>query len=400
MTMPKLSHALLLTLCLALPACRGSETDTTTSTPPAAPPGASAGAPTSSDAIPIGEYGSMTGSESTFGQSTHQGIQLAVDEINGAGGLKGRQLHIVGPEDTASQAQNAETAVKRLMGSKVVAVLGEVASSASMAAAPVCQESHVPMISPSSTNPKVTEIGDYIFRVCFIDPFQAAVVAKFAKDTLKAKSAAIFYDAGQAYSVGFRDNFKKAFVGKGGTIATEASYSKDDKDYKAALTRLKAANPDVILVPGYYTQAGTITKQARDLGITVPLLGGDGWDSQELFTYGGATLGNCFFSDHMSADDPNPTVQNFVKAYQAKYSKIPDALAALGYDAAKLLYDAMKRAKSLEGPALRDAIAQTKGFDGVTGKITINAQRNADKPAVIIEAANGKFKFKERIAKP
>jgi branched-chain amino acid transport system substrate-binding protein len=387
MTTPKLSHALLLTLGIALMGCRGSSSTST-------------GASTSSDAIPIGEYGSMTGSESTFGQSTDQGIQLAIEEINGAGGFNGKQLQIVGPEDTASQAQNAETAVKRLMGSKVVAVLGEVASSASMAAAPVCQENHVPMISPSSTNPKVTEIGDYIFRVCFIDPFQAAVVAKFARDTLKAKTAAVFYDAGQAYSVGFRDNFKKAFESKGGKIVVEASYSKDDKDYKAALTRLKAANPEVILIPGYYTQAGSIAKQARDMGITVPLLGGDGWDSSELFTYAGSSVGNCFFSDHMSADDPNPTVQNFVKAYQAKYSKVPDALAALGYDAAKLLYDAMKRAKSLDGPDLRDAIAQTKDFDGVTGKISINAQRNADKPAVIIEAANDKFKFKEKIANP
>lgn len=394
MTMPKLSHALLLTLSVTLLGCKGSETGTTATS------STSSGSATSSDAIPIGEYGSMTGKQSTFGQSTHEGIQLAIDEINGAGGLNGKQLQIVGPEDTASQAPNAATAVKRLMGSKVVAVLGEVASSGSMAAAPVCQENRVPMISPSSTNPKVTEIGDYIFRVCFIDPFQAAVVAKFAKDTLKANSAAVFYDAGQAYSVGFRDNFKSAFESKGGKIVVEASYSEDDKDYKAALTTIKAANPDVILVPGYYTQAGSIAKQARDMGITVPLLGGDGWDSAELFTYAGGSVGNCFFSDHMSADDPNPTVQNFVKAYQTKYSKVPDALAALGYDAAKLLYDAMKRAKSLDGPDLRDAIAQTKDFDGVTGKITINAQRNADKPAVMIEAASGKFKFKEKIANP
>jgi len=257
------------------------------------------------------------------------------------------------------------------------------------------------MISPASTNPKVTEIGDYVFRVCFTDPYQAAVVAKFAKDTMKANNVAIFYDAGQPYSVGFRDEFTKAFKGKGGTIVQEASFSKDDKDFKAALTRIKAANPDVILVPGYYTQAGTIAKQARDLGITVPLLGGDGWDSAELFKYAGSSVTNCFFSDHMSTDDPSPTVQNFVKAYKQKYSdKQPDAIAALGYDSAKLLADAMKRAKSISGPDLRDAIAGTKDFDGVTGKITINAERNADKSAVIIEAANGRFKFKERIEKP
>ena len=200
--------------------------------------------------------------------------------------------------------------------------------------------------------------------------------------------------------MGFRDNFKQPFEAGGGKIVAEASYSEDDKDYKAALTTLKSANPDVILIPGYYTQAGSIAKQARDMGITVPLLGGDGWDSEGAVHLRRQRGRNCFFSDHMSADDPNPTVQNFVKAYQAKYSKVPDALAALGYDAAKLLYDAMKRAKSLDGPDLRDAIAQTKDFHGVTGKITINAQRNADKPAVIIEAANNKFKFKEKIANP
>jgi branched-chain amino acid transport system substrate-binding protein len=285
------------------------------------------------------------------------------------------------------------------MNSKPVAVLGEVASSASMAGGPVCQANQVPMISPSSTNPKVTEVGDYVFRVCFIDPFQAAVVAKFARNTLKANTAAIFFDQGQAYSVGFRDEFKKAFEKYGGRIVQEASFSSTDKDFKAPLTRIKSASPEAILVPGYYTQAGTIVKQARDLGITVPILGGDGWDSEKLFDYAGKEVANCYFSDHMAVDDPSPTVQKFVDAYRKKYNgKTPDALAALGFDAAMLLFDAMKRAKSLNGPELRDAIAQTKGFDGVTGQITVNAQRNADKSAVIIEVTNGKFKFKERIA--
>ncbi len=350
--------------------------------------------------IVVGEYGSMTGSESTFGHSTDDGIQLAVDQINQKGGLNGKKIVVPTPEDDESIPQKAETAVRRLVDRGVVAVLGEVASSASMAGAPVCQQNHIPMISPSSTNPKVTEIGDYIFRVCFTDPFQAAVVARFARSTLKAKTAAIFYDQGQAYSVGFRDEFRKAFERDGGKIVMEASYSKDDKDYKAPLTQIKAANPDCILVPGYYTQAGTIAKQARDLGIQVPLLGGDGWDSQEFFTYAGHNISNCYFSDHMAVDDPNPVVQHFVQTYKAKYGHMPDALAALGYDAMGLLFDAMKRAKSLNGPDLRDAIAATKDYDGVTGKITINAQRNADKPAVIIEVANGGFHFKQRISNP
>jgi branched-chain amino acid transport system substrate-binding protein len=375
--------AVLLGLVLVAPGCKGGKSG-------------AGGA----NVILVGEYGSMTGSESTFGRSTDNGIQLAVEETNAAGGINGKKVEVPTPEDDESVAQKAETAVKRLVDKGVVAVLGEVASSASMAGGPVCQQNKIPMISPSSTNPKVTEVGDYVFRVCFIDPFQAAVVAHFARNTLKANTAAIFYDAGQAYSVGFRDEFKKSFESKGGKIVAEASYTKDDKDFKSALTRLKAANPDVILVPGYYTQTGTIAKQARDLGIIVPLLGGDGWDSEEFFTYAGKDVSNCFFSNHMAADDPNPTVQKFVAAYRKKYGKTPDALAALGYDAAKLLFDAMKRAKSLSGPDLRDALAQTKDFDGVSGKITIDPQRNAEKSAVIIEVANGKFKFKERIANP
>lgn len=356
-------------------------------------------APTA-DKIVVGEYGSMTGPQSAFGQSTDKGIRLAIDEIGTGGGLNGKQVEVPPAEDDESVAQKAETAVKRLVDRGVVAVLGEVASSNSLAGGPVCQAHHIPMISPSSTNPKVTAVGDYIFRVCFIDPFQAAVVAHFARTTLKANTAAVFYDAGQAYSVGFRDEFKKGFVARGGKIVGEASFTGNDKDFNAPLTSLKAANPDVILVPGYYTQVGTIAKQARDLGIKVPLLGGDGWDAQELFTYAGNTVDNCFFSDHMAVDDPNPTVQQFVKAFKAKYDKTPDSMAALGYDAMRLLFDAMKRAKSLNGPDLRDAIAQTKDFDGVTGKISIDKDRNAEKSAVIIEVNKGKFQFKERIANP
>ncbi len=362
--------------------------------------GTGGGAPSGGNAggISVGEYGSMTGDQSAFGHSTDDGIQLAVQQINSGGGVPGKGKIAMPPvEDDQSTPQQAEVAVKRLLGEHVVAVLGEVASSNSMAGGPICQQNHIPMISPSSTNPKVTQIGDYIFRVCFIDPFQAAVVGYFALNTLHAKTAAIFYDAGQAYSTGFRDEFKKYFESKGGKILTEASFTKDDKDFKAPLTQKKASNPDVILVPGYYTQVGTIAKQARDLGINQPLLGGDGWDAQEFFTYAGPNVNNCFFSDHMSVDDPNPTVQNFVKAFQAKYNKLPDSMAALGFDAAKLLADAMGRAKSLNGADLRDAIASTKDFDGVTGKISINKDRNADKSAVIIEVANGKFKFKQRV---
>jgi branched-chain amino acid transport system substrate-binding protein len=357
-----------------------------------------AGSGLTGDTIKVGEYGSMTGSEAAFGKSTHDGIMLAAEEINNTGGINGKKIEIVGPEDTESNNQKGEIAVKRLVEKGVVAVLGEVASSISLAGAPVCQKNQIPMISPSSTNPKVTEVGDYVFRVCFIDPFQGAVIARFAKDTLKANTAAIFYDAGQAYSVGIRDEFTKAFTARGGRIVVETSYTKGDKDFKAPLTKIKDANPDVILVPGYYTEAGTICKQARDLGIAVPVLGGDGWDNAKYHEYAGNNITNCYFSNHMSIQDTSPKIQEFIARYKARYSgAMPDALGALGYDAMMVLADAMKRARSLKGPDLRDAIAQTSDFDGVTGKITINAQRNADKGAVIMEVKNGTFQFKEAI---
>jgi branched-chain amino acid transport system substrate-binding protein len=353
----------------------------------------------SGDTIRVGEYGSITGSEAAFGKTTDDGIRLAADELNAAGGLNGKKFEIIGPEDTASVQQQGEIAVKRLLEKKVVAVLGEVASGISMAGGPVCQSNQVPMISPSSTNPDVTKVGDFVFRVCFIDPYQAGVLAKFSVDTLKAKTAAIMFDAGAPYSVGIHDEFKRSFEKRGGKIVSEVGFSKEDKDFKSQLTKVKSANPDVIVVGSYYQQGGTILKQARDLGITVPLLGGDGWDNAEFHTYAGNKVGNAYMSTHASMDDPAPTIQNFVKAFEAKYGHKPDALAALGYDSMKVLADAMKRAKSLSGSDLRDAIAATKDFDGVTGKITINANRDAEKGAVILEIANGAFKFKESIAK-
>lgn len=372
----------------------------------AAAPGTQASADGGSDApvtgsvIPVGEYGSMTGSEATFGKSTDDGIQLATDQLNKAGGIDGKQVQL-SVEDDMSDAPHAETAVQRLIDQKhVIAVLGEVASGSSLAAGPVCQQAGVPMVSPSSTNLKVTQIGNDIFRVCFIDSFQAAVVARFAHDGLNVTRIAIFTDKTSPYSVGFAQAFKDAFTKMGGQIVAEQSYGKDDKDYRGALTAIQSANPQAILVPGYYTNAGAIAKQARDLGITVPLLGGDGWDSQALFQTGGSAVNGCYFSDHVAMDDPSPRVQDFVKAYQARFGHKPDALAALGYDAAGLLYDAMKHAKSLDKADIRDAIAQTKDYPGVTGNITIDENRNASKPAVIIKVADQGFHFVTQIADP
>lgn len=354
---------------------------------------------TSGDTIKVGVFADLSGTTASFGQSTKNGIELAVDEINSAGGVLGKKIQLV-VEDDQGRPEQAKTVVSKLVNQdKVQAVLGEVASTNSLAAAPVAQEGKIPMISPSSTNPKVTEVGDYIFRVCFIDPFQGAVMAKYAAKNLNAKTAAIFGDVQSDYSKGLSEVFKKEFAKSGGKIVSEQSYAQTDPDFKGQLTAIRATNPDVIYIPGYYGQVGIIAKQARELGMNMPLLGGDGWDSPDLWKLGGDALKNSYISNHYSADNPAPQIQNFVKAYQAKFGAKPDSLAALAYDSAKVLADALKRAGSTDHQKLRDAIAQTSNFDGVTGKITINAERNAVKPAVVLEldpSKNG-FNYKETI---
>ena len=351
----------------------------------------------SSKEIVIGEYGSLTGNTATFGQSTKNGSEMAFDEINKAGGLIGKPVKLI-VEDDQSKPEEAATAVTKLINQNAVqAVLGEVASSRSLAAAPICQGARVPMVTPSSTNPKVTQVGDYIFRVCFTDIQQGEADAKFAAKSLKLKKAALLYDVRNDYSVGLRLVFAQKFKEYGGEIVAEQSYSEGDSDFRAQLTQLKSANPDIIYVPGYYTEVGTIARQSRDLGISAPLLGGDGWDSPRLWEIGGKALNGCYFSNHYSVDDPAPAVQKFVADYKARYGATPDALAALGYDAARILADAITRANSTDGAKVRDALAQTKGYKGVTGTITIDKDRNAVKPVVMLKVQDGKFVFQERI---
>jgi branched-chain amino acid transport system substrate-binding protein len=370
---------------------------------PAAGTGGAGGATTSgadsSGPIMVGEFGSLTGKEATFGTSTDDGVQLAVQEINDAGGIKGRKLQVK-VEDDQSLSSEAATAVQKLIDrDHVVAIIGEVASGRSLAGAPICQNRQVPMITPASTKPAVTEQGDYIFRVCFIDPFQGLVMAKFASQNLKVKRVAIFKDQAAPYSTGLADNFRTAFTGLGGEIVGEESYSSNDTDFKAQLTSIKAKNPDAIFVPGYYTEVGTIARQSRELGIQAPLLGGDGWDSPKLFDAAGTALEGCYFSNHYSAEDPAPAIQQFISTYKARHGgQTPDAMAALGYDATHVLADAMKRAKSLSGSDLRDAIAATKDHAGVTGKITIDSSRNAVKPAVVLQVRGRGYKYVTTIA--
>jgi len=347
--------------------------------------------------IPVGEFASLTGGTATFGQSAHNGDVLAVDEINAAGGVLGKKLNLMS-EDDQSKTEEAVASVQKLVNSDhVVALLGEVASSRSMAGAPIAQNAHVPMISPASTNEDVTKKGDYIFRICFIDPFQGQTMAHFALGSLGKKRAAVLTDVKQDYSVGLDEAFKKTYSSSGGTIVSEQSYSSGDKDFHAPLTSIKAANPDVIFVPGYYTEVSLIVRQARQLGIDCPILGGDGWDSPELTKGAEKEFMNTFFSNHFATEDPDTTVQNFVKKYQDKFHSVPDAMAALGYDATRILADAIKRAGSTDSAALKKAIAETKDFAGVTGHITIDQNRNASKPITILKITNGQFHFAQRI---
>ena len=350
------------------------------------------------DTIKVGEYASLTGSEATFGQSSHKGTQLAVDELNANGGLLGKKIQLL-TEDNQSQAGQSATVVRKLISSDgVVAILGEVASSRSLEAAPICQQNKIPMISPASTNPKVTEAGDYIFRVCFIDPFQGTVMANFARKTLKLQNVAVLTDVKSDYSVGLAKFFKAGVVVGGGKIAVEQNYSGGDKDFNAQLTSIKASNPDGIFVPGYYTEVGLIALQAKQLGLTVPIFGGDGWESSSLVPIGGAALEGDYFSTHFSPEDTSPAVQNFVKQYKQKFNETPDAMAALGYDSVMILADAMKKTGSTDGAKVRDALAAEKDFPGVTGNLTIDVNRNASKPSVIFTIKNGAFKYVETVA--
>jgi branched-chain amino acid transport system substrate-binding protein len=355
------------------------------------------GAGGSTGPIIVGYYGDLTGRTSNFGQSTKNGVLMAVDEINKAGGIDGRQIQVLSEDDEGRPEKAATVVTKLIDQDRVIALVGEVASGNTLAAAPKSQASKVPMISPSSTNPAVTQVGDYIFRVCFIDPFQGEVMAKFAANTLKAKKAAIMLDFNSPYSRGLTEFFESSFTKLGGQIVGKQSYTQGDRDYKGQLTSIRSANPDVIYVPGYYGEVGVIAKQAKQLGINQPLLGGDGWDAPQLWELGGDALNGDFMSNHYSVEDPSPAIQKFVNDFKGRYNTAPDALAALGYDAMRVLADAIKRAGTTEGPKLRDAIAATQNFAGVTGVISINAERNAVKPAVVLKLQDGKYVYQETI---
>ena len=352
------------------------------------------------DAIVVGEYGSMTGSQATFGQSTDKGIKLAVAEQNAKGGVLGRPVNLVLVDDAGKQ-QEAKSAVIRLIEQDhAVAVLGEVASSLSMAGGAEAQQRGVPMITPSSTNAKVTQIGDMVSRVCFIDSFQGMIDAKFAVEQLKFTTGAVLYNKAQPYSTGLRGDFVRAFTKMGGKVGAQPTYQDGDNDYSSQLTAIKESNPQFVYLPGYYTDVVNIAVQARQMGITCPFIGSDGWASDQLKNAKQA-LDGCYFSDHYAKEDQRPEVTAFQTAYKAANGgEEPDSMAATGYDAAMLLFDAMARAKSLGGADLAAAINTTKGFKGVTGEITIDAQRNAKKGMVMQVIKDGNYSFFSRVEPP
>ena len=380
-------------LALAMVIAAGCQKKTEQQAPAAAPatPAADAGP------IIIGNVMPLSGEIATFGQGANNGVKLAVDEANAAGGVKGRKLEVVVFDTLGKPEEAAISATRAINEKKATVLIGDLGSGGTLALAPISEANKVPAISPASTNPKVTKDGErtrpYMFRVCFIDPFQGTVMAKFAAQNLKAKKAAIIRDVGNDYSMGLADYFTKTFKELGGEIAVDVSYKAGDQDFKAQLTKVKFAKPDLVYVPGYYTDVALIGRQARELGVKAPLAGGDGWDSAKLYEIAQGALDGGFFSNHYSAENPSPVVQEFAKKYEAAFHAKPDAFAALGYDAALLAIDAMKRATEVTPGALRDAIEKTTTLQGVTGTIRLDADHNPVKSAVIIGIEKNAAKY-------
>ncbi len=350
------------------------------------------------DTIKIGEFASMTGKEAVFGQLSDKGVRLAVDEINAKGGVLGKKLDVL-LEDDQSKTGEASTIVKKFISrDKVVAVLGEITSGRTIEAAPIAQNAKIPLLTPGATAPEVTQKGNYIFRAAFIDPFQGTVMARFARNSLKLSRVAILSSVSSPQSVGLAKFFRERFTADGGTIVADAKYSEGEKDFRAQLTAIKSAGAEGVFVPGYYAEAALICRQARDLGLTVPLMGIDGWESPDLISIAGRAVEGSYLVTHYSPESQDPVVVAFNERFKARYGDNSNALSALGYDSVLILADAIKRAGTTEGPALRDALAATKNFRGVTGIITLDEQRNATKSAVILVVKDGKFRFYETVA--
>ncbi len=356
------------------------------------------------DVIKIGANLEMTGGNASFGQSATNGAKLAIKEVNAKGGVLGKQLTLIVADNKSEAAEAANAMQKLITQDKVVAVIAPIASSSVMAAAPINQQAKVLAISPTASNPKVTvdpdtkKVREFVFRAAFIDPFQGSVMANFAAKSLKAKTAAIYIDNSSDYAKGLAEFFEETFIKNGGKIVAKEAYLQKDTDFKATITKIKSQNPDVLFVPGYYQEVGLIIRQARELSVSVPVLGGDGWDSSKLAEIATpSALNNSFFSNHYSPDEKSPAVTTFVEAYKKEYNSVPDAFAALSYDATIMVIEAMKKANSADPVKIKDELAKTKKFAAVSGQISFNATHDPVKSAVIIEMKDGKQTFREKV---
>lgn len=348
--------------------------------------------------LSIGLYLSLTGDKADFGISTRNGVTIALEELNAAGGLLGQQVRVVA-EDTRGDSNEASSAVTRLIDREhVCGIIGEVASSLSLAGGRICQRRGIPMISPSSTNPDVTRIGDNVFRVCFLDPFQGEVMARFAKNSLHVSRVAVFKDQGSAYSTGLAEAFRVAFTRLGGTVVDEQSYRASDTHFSAQISSMLARQPEALFVPGYYTEVALIAREVRGAGFQGRMLGGDGWSSNSLVQRDDDKLVGDFYSEGFAPEGATtPVAQRFVQKYREKYRGEPNGLAALGYDAALVMFDAIRRAGSAEPARIKTALATTRNLAGATGVITLNENRDAVKSAVILEVRENAIRYRETV---
>jgi branched-chain amino acid transport system substrate-binding protein len=351
--------------------------------------------------IKVGLITPLTGDVKTFGESIKNGFELAVSEVNAKGGIMGRKIETVITDDKNDPTEASNAAIKLISQDRVKLIVGSVTSKCSIPVSDICQSQKAVMITPSATNPKVTVADgkrkDFAFRACFIDPFQGSVMAKFAARTLKKKTAAVLYDVGNDYTKGLAEFFRDSFKKEGGKITSFESYGKDDVDFSALLTKIAAEKPEVLFLPDYYNKVGLIAKQARERGIKAIFLGGDGWDSPDLFKIAGAAVEGSFFSNHYSPEDPSTEVQSFIKKYRARFGATPDALATLGYDATKILLNGIEKAKSDDPEKVKRALAQIKNLQVVSGKISYDKDGNPIKSAAVIGIVNGQQKYKTTV---
>ncbi len=349
------------------------------------------------NAIRVGVNAELTGSKPTVGDSCRKAVELLAAQVNQSGGVQVGEkkyplkLFIEDNEDKAESA--AAVAQKLISQNNVLAIIGPNASGNAIPAARICEDSGVIMVTPWSTNPKTTEGKKFVFRACFIDDFQGRVMAKFARDNLKARTAAVLYDVAEEASKGQAEFFKKSFEAGGGKVVAFESFTKDDKDFSSQITTIKAAHPDVLFLPNYYNVVPLQADQARRLGLTCPFIGSDAWGSEELLTLGAKDVEGSYFSTHYAPDIATATAQKFIKEYEAKYGKKPDDVAALTYDATRLLLAAVTQAKSLERQKVRDALASIQEFEGVTGKMKFTGSGDPTKSAVILQIKGGKFTY-------